>query len=233
MFDALSAVGSEEAALAELSPAAPIKRSVTDDYIICLEDGRKLKMLKRHLMTSYGMTPEVYRAKWGLKADYPMVAPAYARKRQKLAGKIGLGRKPRRRGCTGAARMRDGRMKPTGKLAALAEREGFLLVPKFDRRLFTVSDQRVMEIGTKVYVDGEELRNVTRAYVGEGGWADFNPEDENGRPIFQDGEFVVDRKHGSPDRHPQRGVRVTDHVVTQGKIQQTPGGRGPMRFGSV
>jgi len=66
-----------------------------DDYIYCLEDGKKLKMLKRHLMTAYGMTPEDYRAKWGLKPDYPMVAPNYAAKRQQLAKKIGLGRKPR------------------------------------------------------------------------------------------------------------------------------------------
>ncbi len=73
----------------------PIRRSVTDDYIVCLEDGKKLKMLKRHLMTAYSMTPEEYRAKWGLKPDYPMVAPNYAQKRQELAKKIGLGRKPR------------------------------------------------------------------------------------------------------------------------------------------
>ena len=79
----------------ELVPAVPIKKSVTDDYIYCLEDGKKLKMLKRHLMTAYGMTPEDYRAKWGLKPDYPMVAPNYAMKRQQLAKKIGLGRKPR------------------------------------------------------------------------------------------------------------------------------------------
>jgi predicted transcriptional regulator len=77
----------------ELTPAVPIRRSVTDDYVICLEDGRKLKMLKRHLMTTYGMTPEQYRAKWGLKPDYPMVAPSYARKRQELAKAMGLGRK--------------------------------------------------------------------------------------------------------------------------------------------
>ena len=77
----------------ELVPAVPIKKSVTDDHIICLEDGKKLKMLKRHLVTAYGMTPEDYRAKWGLPYDYPMVAPAYARKRQELAKKIGLGRK--------------------------------------------------------------------------------------------------------------------------------------------
>ncbi len=79
----------------ELKPAVNPKRSVTDDYIVCLEDGKKLKMLKRHLSTAYGMTPEQYRAKWNLPHDYPMVAPAYARKRQELARKIGLGRKPR------------------------------------------------------------------------------------------------------------------------------------------
>ena len=73
----------------------PIRRSVTDDYIVCLEDGKKLKMLKRHLMTAYEMTPEQYRAKWSLKPDYPMVAPNYTLKRQELAKKIGLGRKPR------------------------------------------------------------------------------------------------------------------------------------------
>jgi predicted transcriptional regulator len=78
-------------------PAVPIKRSVTPDYIICLEDGRKLKMLKRHLKTAYNMTPEEYRERWGLPADYPMVAPNYARQRSNLAKKIGLGTKPRRR----------------------------------------------------------------------------------------------------------------------------------------
>ena len=88
------AAGEEEATI-ELTPAVPIKKSVTDDHIVCLEDGKKLKMLKRHLMTAYGMTPEDYRTKWGLKADYPMVAPNYAQKRQELAKKIGLGRKPR------------------------------------------------------------------------------------------------------------------------------------------
>lgn len=77
-----------------LIPAVPIKRSVTDDFIICLEDGRKLKMLKRHLMTAYGLTPEAYRAKWGLKPGYPMVAPNYSARRKELAKSIGLGRKP-------------------------------------------------------------------------------------------------------------------------------------------
>ncbi len=79
----------------ELKPAVNPKKSVTDEYIVCLEDGKKLKMLKRHLSTAYDMTPEQYRAKWSLPHDYPMVAPAYARKRQELAKKIGLGRKPR------------------------------------------------------------------------------------------------------------------------------------------
>ncbi|WP_424928037.1 MucR family transcriptional regulator [Amaricoccus tamworthensis] len=88
------ACGEEEKAV-ELTPSVPVRKSVTDDYIICLEDGKKLKMLKRHLMTAYGMTPEDYRSKWGLKPDYPMVAPNYAAKRQELAKKIGLGRKPR------------------------------------------------------------------------------------------------------------------------------------------
>lgn len=76
-----------------LKPAVPIKRSVTPDYIICLEDGRKLKMLKRHLRTAYGMTPEEYRAKWGLESSYPMVAPNYARRRSEFAKSIGLGQK--------------------------------------------------------------------------------------------------------------------------------------------
>ena len=83
----------KEEPVEELKPAVPIKKSVHDEYIVCLEDGKKLKMLKRHLSTSYDMTPDEYRAKWGLPSDYPMVAPAYARKRQELAKKIGLGRK--------------------------------------------------------------------------------------------------------------------------------------------
>jgi len=74
-------------------PAVNPKRSVTDDYIICLEDGQKFKSLKRHLMSHYSMTPEEYREKWGLAADYPMVAPAYAAQRSKLAREMGLGRK--------------------------------------------------------------------------------------------------------------------------------------------
>ena len=76
----------------DLKPAVPVKKSVTPEHIICLEDGKKLKMLKRHLRTSYGLTPEAYRAKWGLPADYPMVAPNYAQQRSVFAKKIGLGR---------------------------------------------------------------------------------------------------------------------------------------------
>src|SRR3546814_19148837 len=71
--------------------------SVKPDYIVCLEDGKKLKMLKRHLMTHYSMTPDEYRARWNLPADYPRVAPNYAEKRRELAKKIGLGRKPDRK----------------------------------------------------------------------------------------------------------------------------------------
>ncbi|KZB57163.1 transcriptional regulator [Thalassospira lucentensis] len=76
-----------------LKPAVPIRKSIGDDYIICLEDGKKLKMLKRHLRTTYNLTPEEYRAKWGLPSDYPMVAPNYAKQRSQFAKKIGLGRK--------------------------------------------------------------------------------------------------------------------------------------------
>ncbi len=75
-------------------PAVPVRRSVTPDHIVCLEDGKKLKSMKRHLSANHGLTPDAYRAKWGLKADYPMVAPNYAATRSELARKIGLGRKP-------------------------------------------------------------------------------------------------------------------------------------------
>lgn len=76
-------------------PAVPISRSVFSDHIVCLEDGKKLKMLKRHLQTAYHMTPEQYRARWGLDGNYPMVAPEYAKKRSSLAKAIGLGTRPR------------------------------------------------------------------------------------------------------------------------------------------
>ena len=78
-------------------PAVPIRRSVTPEFIICLEDGKKLKMLKRHLRTSYNLTPDEYRARWRLGPDYPMVAPNYAKRRSEFAKKIGLGQKARRK----------------------------------------------------------------------------------------------------------------------------------------
>lgn len=79
-------------------PAVAIKKSVTPDYIVCLEDGKKLKMLRRHLNTAYNMTPEAYRERWGLPADYPMVAPNYAKQRSRLAKDIGLGTTGKGRG---------------------------------------------------------------------------------------------------------------------------------------
>lgn len=91
-LNALSKPAMEEKP-APQKPAVSIRKSITDDFIVCLEDGKKLKMLKRHLRTNYGMTPEEYRAKWGLPADYPMVAPNYAKQRSAFAKKIGLGRK--------------------------------------------------------------------------------------------------------------------------------------------
>ncbi|QDP19982.1 MucR family transcriptional regulator [Sphingomonas xanthus] len=94
---ALSGLSSASAAAeAKLEPKVPIRSSVKPDYIVCLEDGKKLKMLKRHLMTHYQMTPDQYRQKWGLSADYPMVAPNYAEQRRKLAKSIGLGTKRRK-----------------------------------------------------------------------------------------------------------------------------------------
>lgn len=85
--------GSSEPERAKQEPAVSVRASVKPDYIVCLEDGKKLKMLKRHLMVHYNLTPEAYRAKWSLPADYPMVAPNYALQRQALAKKIGLGTK--------------------------------------------------------------------------------------------------------------------------------------------
>ena len=78
----------------ELKPAVPVKKSITPDYLICLEDGKKFKSLKRHLRTEYDMSPDEYRARWGLPPDYPMVAPSYSEARSALAKSIGLGRKP-------------------------------------------------------------------------------------------------------------------------------------------
>ncbi|HQX28025.1 MAG TPA: MucR family transcriptional regulator [Alphaproteobacteria bacterium] len=96
VFKTLSNVNAEGGALADRpQPAVPIKKSVNPDYIVCLEDGKKLKMLKRYLKTAYNMTPEQYRERWGLPSDYPMVAPNYARQRSKLAKDIGLGTRSR------------------------------------------------------------------------------------------------------------------------------------------
>lgn len=98
VYKTLASVGKDPVVPDKPQPAVPVKKSVMPDYIICLEDGKKLKMLKRHLKTAYNMTPEQYRDRWGLPADYPMVAPNYARHRSSLAKKIGLGTKPRGRG---------------------------------------------------------------------------------------------------------------------------------------
>lgn len=83
-----------DSVLARSKPAVPVKKSLTDDYIICLEDGKKFKSLKRHLRSHYDLSPEEYREKWGLPYDYPMVAPNYAKARSQLARDMGLGRKP-------------------------------------------------------------------------------------------------------------------------------------------
>jgi len=92
VYDTLANIGDAPAAPAEKAqPAVPVRKSVFADYIICLEDGKRLKMLKRHLATSYNLTPEQYRTKWGLDATYPMVAPNYAERRSELAKQIGLG----------------------------------------------------------------------------------------------------------------------------------------------
>ena len=89
----IASAKSEQPQTAELIPAVPIKKSITPDYIICLDDGKKFKSLKRHIRTLYGLSPEEYREKWGLPYDYPMVAPNYAASRSALAKKIGLGRR--------------------------------------------------------------------------------------------------------------------------------------------
>jgi predicted transcriptional regulator len=96
VYQSLSGIGKIPVAAARPQPAVPVKRSVHPDYIVCLEDGKKLKMLKRHLMTSYKLTPEGYRERWGLPADYPMVAPNYAKQRSRLAKEIGLGTRGRK-----------------------------------------------------------------------------------------------------------------------------------------
>jgi predicted transcriptional regulator len=95
VYRTLAGIGQEPPAPERPQPAVPAKKSVFPEYIICLEDGKRLKMLRRHLKTAYNMTPDQYRERWGLPADYPMVAPRYAQHRSSLAKKIGLGTKPR------------------------------------------------------------------------------------------------------------------------------------------
>ena len=94
VYHSLTTVGEVEVKPEARAPAVPVKKSVFPDFIICLEDGKKLKMLKRHLKTSYNLTPDEYRTKWGLPRGYPMVAPVYASHRSTLAKKFGLGLKP-------------------------------------------------------------------------------------------------------------------------------------------
>ena len=96
-------------------PAVPVKKSVTPDYIVCLEDGKKLKMLKRYLRTAYGMSPEQYRQRWDLPADYPLVAPNYAKTRSKLAKQIGLGTARARKRAQALAARRSARSKQIGR----------------------------------------------------------------------------------------------------------------------
>ncbi len=98
VFHTLSTVGQAPMQADKPQPAVPVKKSIFADHIVCLEDGKKLKMLKRHLKTAFNLTPDQYRERWGLPADYPMVAPDYAKHRSSLAKKIGLGTKPRDRG---------------------------------------------------------------------------------------------------------------------------------------
>jgi len=99
VYQSLSTIGTGAVPVAERpQPAVTVKKSITPDYIVCLEDGKKLKMLKRHLKTAYNMTPEDYRERWSLPADYPMVAPNYAKQRSRLAKEIGLGTRARKAG---------------------------------------------------------------------------------------------------------------------------------------
>ena len=93
VYRTLTTLGTTPVAQERPQPAVPVKKSVTPDYLICLEDGKKLKMLKRHIKTAYDLTPDEYRAKWGLSSDYPMVAANYAKARSDLAVKLGLGRR--------------------------------------------------------------------------------------------------------------------------------------------
>jgi len=100
VYQSLANIGSAPVAApaSRPQPAVTVKKSIQPDYLVCLEDGKKLKMLKRHLKTAYNMSPEAYRERWGLPSDYPMVAPNYARQRSRLAKEIGLGTRARRGG---------------------------------------------------------------------------------------------------------------------------------------
>lgn len=105
VYRALAGLGAEPEEEEKLEPAVSIKASVKSDHIVCLEDGKKMKMLKRHLLADHGMTPEEYRERWGLPSEYPMVAPAYAEMRRELARKIGLGlKRDQRRGAGNASK---------------------------------------------------------------------------------------------------------------------------------
>jgi predicted transcriptional regulator len=98
VYKTLAAVGADAPPVERQAPAVPVKKSIFPDYLVCLEDGKKLKMLKRHLKTAYNMSPEQYRERWDLDPNYPMVAPNYAKHRSSLAKRIGLGTKPRESG---------------------------------------------------------------------------------------------------------------------------------------
>jgi predicted transcriptional regulator len=116
VYQTLRDVGEVPAEVTRPTPVVPVKQSVKPDFIICLEDGKKLKMLKRHLMTAYKMTPAQYRARWSLPADYPMVAPNYAKVRSSLAKKIGLGRKS----AEAPAKRRGAKKSPRGRRSRAA-----------------------------------------------------------------------------------------------------------------
>lgn len=117
---ALAGLGNPIVAPEPLVPAVPVKKSVTSDYIVCLEDGKKFKTLKRHLAIHYGLTPQQYREKWNLPADYPMVAPAYAEARSQLAKSIGLGQKREAAPAPKSGRGRAAKAAGTGKSRAKA-----------------------------------------------------------------------------------------------------------------
>ena len=114
VYQSLAGIGKAPAGAADRPrPAVHIKKSIHPDYIVCLEDGKKLKMLKRHLMSTYGMTPADYRTKWNLPRDYPMVAPNYAATRSQLAKKIGLGKSPAKPATAAKPAARRGRPRKT------------------------------------------------------------------------------------------------------------------------